>query len=169
MNRRNIMTGLAGTALLGLVPSAALAQRAATAAAGIDEMKLPALMGGDFSTATSQLAVRRANNPAVREFARMEITEQAAVAKAFGARPGSAGMRPDQAAIVEQLSAAPGGPAFDMMYIEGQIAGHRELLDIHRRYARSGRDPMARGASTVGVTGIETHLFLLQNLRRQIA
>jgi len=164
INRRNLITALAGTAALSLVPGGALAQMRG---APVDKAKLPALMGGDFSTATSKLAVRKATNPAVREFAKLEITEQAAVAKAFGAKPGSAGLRPDQAAIVETLTTA-SGPQFDMMYIDGQIAGHRELLTIHRRYAENGSDPMARGASLVGVTGTETHLFLLENLKRQI-
>jgi len=164
MNRRNLITALAGTAALSLVPGAALAQMRG---GPVDKAKLPALMGGDFSTATSKLAVRKATNPAVREFAKLEIAEQTAVAKAFGAKPGSAGLRPDQAAIVEELAAA-NGPQFDMMYIDGQLAGHRELLTIHRRYAENGSDPMARGASLVGVTGIETHLFLLENLKRQI-
>lgn len=167
MNRRNLMTAIAGTAAMSLVPGIAVAQIRAAAGA-VDEAKMPALMGGDFSTATSKLAKRRASNPAVREFADLEITEQAAVAKAFGAKPGEAGVRPDQAAMLEKLEAA-SGAEFDMMYIDGQIMGHRELLDIHRRYSRNGSDPMARGASLVGVTGIETHLFLLENLKRQIA
>ena len=164
MNRRQVAGSLLGAAVLGVAPTLALAQRRAPA----DRMKMPILMGGDFSTATSRMAARMAQSAAVREFAKLEITEQAAVAEAFGARPGAAGLRPDQAEIVAQLDAAR-GPLFDRMYIDGQIAGHRELLDLHRRYARSGSDPMARGASTVGVTGIETHLFLLQNIRRQIA
>ncbi len=165
MNRRNLMTALAGVAAAGMVPSIAIAQ---VRAAGVDPSKLPALMGGDFSTATSKLALRMASDPAVRKFAELEIEEQAAVAKAFGARPGAAGVRPDQAAMIEQLSTAR-GPMFDMMYIDGQIKGHRELLDIHRRYARSGADPMARGASLVGITGIESHLYLLDSLKRQVS
>lgn len=167
MNRRNLMTAFAGGAALTLLPGAAFAQMAAAPSA-TDEAKLPALMGGDYSTATSRLARRMAANPAVREFADLEIAEQAAVARAFGAEPGSAGLRPEHAAIVERLEGT-SGAEFDMMYVDGQIAGHRELLRIHQRYARSGSDPMARGASLVGVTGIETHLFLLENLKRQIA
>lgn len=164
MNRRQLAGGLLGAAVLGAAPGLALAQ---TRKGAPDRMKMPILMGGDFSTATSKLAARRARSPAVREFAKLEIAEQAAVAQAFGARPGTAGLRPDQAEIVAELEAAR-GDRFDDLYIDGQIAGHRELLDLHRRYGRNGSDPMARGASLVGVTGIETHLFLLQNIKRQI-
>jgi putative membrane protein len=69
--------------------------------------------------------------------------------------------------MVEKLKAAQ-GPAFDAMYIEGQIEGHRELLKIHKAYARNGQDPMARGASIVGVTGIQTHLAMLQGIRQAL-
>jgi putative membrane protein len=158
------MTSLVGAAAVSVLPlgAAAVAQPA-----GVEAAKLPALQGGDFSTATSELARRKATNAAVKEFARLEIAEQAAVAKAFGSEPGAAGIPQSKAAMLEKLQAADGA-TFDMMYVDGQIAEHRELLKIHQRYARSGQDPMARGASLVGVTGIETHLFLLQNIKRQL-
>lgn len=164
MNRRSMMTALASVTAAGLLPTGAMAQAQAVA---VDPAKLPALLGGDFATITSQLALQRSQNPVVRQFAELEIAEQAAVATAFGARPGATGVRPDQNAIIAQLQAAQ-GPAFDVMYIDGQIAGHEELLPIHRAYARSGNDPMARGASMVGVPGIETHLIMLAGIRRSL-
>lgn len=164
MNRRTMMTTAAGAAAMAMMPTMVFAQPAGAVA---DEAKLPALLNGNFSTATSQLAAQKASSAAVRSFAEMEIKEQAAVAQAFGAEPGAVGIPADKAPMLEQLQAAEGA-AFDAMYIDGQIAGHRELLEIHRAYARSGQDPMARGASIVGVTGIESHLFLLENIRRQI-
>lgn len=162
MHRRNLM---AGAAALTLLPAIAHAQ---TQAPSVDAAKLPALAGGDFATVTSQLALNKATNPSVKTFAELEIAEQAAVAAAFGVRPGSAGLRRDHAAMVAQLQAAD-GQAFDSMYIDGQITGHRELLRIHQSYARNGQDPMARGASMVGVPSIETHLIMLQSIRRLLA
>lgn len=164
MLRRHLITSIASAAVITLLPlgATAFAQSATIGAA-----KLPALKGGDFSTATSQLAERKGSNAAVKAFAKLEITEQAAVAKAFGSRPGAAGIPADKVAMLEKLKAADGA-AFDMMYVDGQIAEHRELKAIHERYARSGQDPMAKGASIVGITGIESHLFLLQNIKRQL-
>jgi putative membrane protein len=164
MNRRTLMTAAVGTTALAMLPVAVLAQ---SAGAATDEAKLPALLNGNFSTATSQVAKRKASSPALRNFADMEIKEQAAVAKAFGAAPSATEITADKAPMLDQLNSAEGA-AFNAMYINGQIAGHRELLRTHEAYARSGQDPMARGASIVGVTGIETHLFLLENIRRQI-
>lgn len=164
MNRRNAIATIGGAALVSALPAglSAMAQ-----GAGQDPAKLPALQGGDFSTATSQLAERKAASGAVREFAKLEIAEQAAVAQAFGSQPGAAGITPEKAALLQSLEATEGA-AFDVAYVEGQIAAHEELLAIHQTYARSGQDPMARGASIVGVAGIESHLFLLRNIRRQI-
>lgn len=162
MNRRHILIGTAVTAAVLPFTSAALAQGAA-----VDEAKLPALMGGDFATASSQLALQKASHRAVKTFAELEIAEQAAVAEAFGSKPGAAGVSQKHAAMLEKLQSAE-GTQFDIMYIEGQITGHEELLAIHKKYARNGDDPMARGASIVGVAGIQSHLAMLKGIKSMI-
>jgi putative membrane protein len=85
MNRRHLLIGAAATAVSLSISGTALSQ-----GAGVEKSKLSALMGGDFATATSQLALRKANHRAVKTFAELEIKEQAAVAEAFGSQP-----RPD--------------------------------------------------------------------------
>jgi putative membrane protein len=163
MHRRNLLAGIAFAGVLPVVGSA-MAQSSRTMERG----KMQALMGGDFATMSSELALKRGSSAAVRTFARLEISEQAAVAEAFGARPGSAGVSARHQAMLERLQAARGRD-FDRMYIDGQIAGHKELLTIHRRYARSGSDPMARGASTVAVPAIETHLAMLMTMQKSLS
>ena len=159
-------------AALALVPMTGMVQAQSTTttqaqSGSVDAAKLPALEGGDFATATSELAVSKATHPSVKAFANLEIAEQAATARAFGSQPGAAGLTEAHAAMLAQLEAAEGAE-FDMMYIEGQITGHEELLQIHQNYARNGDDPMARGASMVGVTGIQTHLVMLQSIERSL-
>jgi putative membrane protein len=150
---------------LAVLPLTSLAAQAQSGV--VDEAKLPALMGGDFATATSQLALSKTSNGSIRAFAELEIAEQVAVAQAFGSESGAAGLSEEHATMVAQLEALE-GPEFDMMYIDGQIAGHQELLGIHQTYARNGDDPMARGGSIVGVTGIQSHLAILQGLRQSL-
>lgn len=162
MNRRNMLLAIAATSVLP-ISGVAMAQTAS-----LEKGKMDALMGGDYATATSQLASRKARNRLVKTFAELEITEQAAVAKAFGSRPGAAGLSRRHAMLLEKL-AATDGANFDMMYINGQIAGHEELLSIHKRYARSGSDPMARGASMVGVPAIQSHLVMLRGMRGMLS
>ncbi|WP_164854857.1 DUF4142 domain-containing protein [Devosia sp. 1566] len=161
MHRRTIM---AGTAALALLPMAGIAFAQTSS---VDQAKLPALMGGDYATATSKLAAQKATNRSVKTFAELEIAEQAAVAEAFGSEPGAAGLSEEHAAKLAALEAADGAE-FDAMYIDGQIEGHEELLKIHQTYAKNGDDPMARGASMVGVTGIQTHLVMLNSIRNSL-
>jgi putative membrane protein len=163
MHRRSLIGGTAAALAILPVTGVTFAQ-----SGSVDEAKLPALQGGDFATITSQLALEKASNSSVQAFAQLEITEQAAVAEAFGSEPGAAGLSEDHAAMVAQLEELEGAE-FDQMYIEGQIAGHEELLEIHQEYAESGDDPMARGASMVGVTGIQTHLVMLRSIQASLS
>ena len=156
MDRRHALITASAAALAPLVLGSSFAQ-AAPAAGAVDGRKLPILAGGDFAAMSSKLALSRANGSAVRAFAKLEIDEQAAVAKAFGSRPGAAGLTPKQAALLQELESAPAAE-FDTLYIQGQILGHRELLALHKSYAASGSDPVAQGASIVAVPAIQTHL-----------
>lgn len=164
MNRRHVFA--AGAAVAAALPFASFAQ---TAAAPADPAKQPALLGGNFALLSSRIAAEKATNPSVKTFSSMEIAEQEAVAMAFGAEPGVGGVSEKHAALLAELEAAPAGPAFDMMYVDGQIAGHEELHEIHAAYAENGSDPMARGASMVGVPSIETHLAMLRGIKQSLA
>ena len=170
MNRRNILAGMAVASAFPLATHV-LAQGAGQAAGakgsamGKDKMK--ALMGGEFATETSKLAAQNASSPAVKTFAQLEIREQAAVAEAFGSKPGAVSLDDKHKAMLQKLQAAKGAE-FDKMYIEGQIKGHEELMAIHKDYARSGKDEMARGASTVAVPAIETHLAMLKTIQNSL-
>lgn len=164
MNRRHMLisgAALAAPAVLGL-SGGAFAQSA------MDSRKLQILAGGDFATITSKLALRRGSSSTVTSFAKLEIEEQAAVAEAFGSRPGAAGVTAKHAALLQQLEAAPDSE-FDAMYVKSQILGHNELLTLHQRYASSGSDATAQGASIVAVPSIRTHLALLKGIRSTAA
>ncbi|HVI27641.1 DUF4142 domain-containing protein [Hansschlegelia sp.] len=164
MNRRHALITATAAALAPLTFGTASA-RTAVGPAAIDSMKLPILAGGDFATMTSKLALSRARSSPVRAFAKLEIEEQAAVALAFGARSGTAGLTAKHAALLQELENAPASE-FDALYVQGQIMGHRELLALHTSYANSGLDPVARGASIVAAPSIHTHLGMLQTLKR---
>lgn len=162
MNRRSVFA--AGAAAASVLPFVSLAYAQTAAPAPEDPAKQPALLGGNYATLTSQIALQKASSDAVRTFAELEIAEQAATAEAFGATPGPM-VSQRHADLIEQLQAAPAGPDFDMMYVDGQIAGHEELRAIHATYAADGTDPMARGASMVGVPSIDSHLAMLRMIR----
>jgi putative membrane protein len=69
----------------------------------------------------------------------------------------------EHAQQLRQLEAL-NGSEFDRMYLQGQLAGHRELLALHQRSATSGaRDD--RIISTIAIAGIEQHIAMLQGMQ----
>lgn len=126
--------------------------------------RLADLQGGQYSIETSRLALERSHSREVREFAQLEINEQVSVAAAPGASAGSVGPRPEQQALVQQLSRY-SGVAFDRHYVAQQIRGHEELLANNEQAIRSPADPAVRRVATVSVPTIQTHLAILQRLR----
>ncbi|MGY3448579.1 DUF4142 domain-containing protein [Bradyrhizobium sp. USDA 4353] len=123
------------------------------------------LAGGAFAMTTSQLALTRTGNPDVINFANAEIAEQVQVATALGAAPGSAPMRTDHAVLLRQLEAVPAGGAFDRMYVQGQIRGHRELLALNSAYLRTGGNPQEQQVAQMSLPLIQRHLAILDGLR----
>lgn len=169
MDRRRLLSG--GVALAAALPAAQMAfaqEAAAPATVEIEEAKLPALEGGTFLMMASQLAAERGSSDAVRVFAELETAEQMAVMRACGAEGVQVPLREDHQAILDQLGTLEGAE-FDAAYLDAQIAGHEEARPIHEEYAANGQDPMARGASMVGVTGIDSHLVMLRSFRDQVS
>lgn len=163
MDRRTALLGLASA--LALAPDTLRATPLPRAALSPRGYRMAALMGGDFAILTSELALQRSRNPHVRRFAQLEIHEQVAVAASLGARPGTAGLRPDQAALLDRLAATPPSPRFDRLYVQGQIIGHRELLALNSAYrGRAAGDATGLAVANLAVPSIETHLTILRRL-----
>jgi putative membrane protein len=130
----------------------------------VQDFRTADLMGGSFAMQTSQLALTRTSNPDVVNFANAEIAEQVQVATTLGAAPGSAPLRRDQAAVMQQLQATPSGP-FERMYVQGQIRGHRELLALNTSRLRMGGNEQELQVAQMSLPIIQRHLGILNNLR----
>ncbi len=169
MNRRHMLTAGAAVAVALPLATAARAQMSAMMADGtMDPEKAPAILNGNFAKASSQLAVEKATNASVRTFAQLEAAEQTATAMAFGVPADAPLAMPESKAAAMQRLQAASGAEFDRLYVQDQIAGHEELRAIHSSYAAEGADPMARGASMVGVTSIDTHLAMLRAIQASL-
>jgi putative membrane protein len=124
-------------------------------------------MGGSFAMMSSQLALTRTGKPDVINFANTEIAEQVQVATALGAAPGSTPLRPDQAEMMARLDGVPAGGGFERTYVQGQIRGHRELLNLNSSYLRAGSDTQLQSVAQMSVPIIQRHLAILSNLRER--
>ncbi len=148
--------------LAGALPAAALITSGRVEAQAVaSDPRMAALMGGEFSLQSSQLAQERSRNARIRQFAELEAAEQAAYAVAMGGAPGSVQLRPDHAQMLQQMSQL-NGAAFDRMYLRGQMTGHQELLQLNQAMSRGGGDQVTRSVSTLAVPAIQTHMVLLQ-------
>ena len=160
MKRRTLF---AAGAMAAVMPVA----RMSFAQAAPDAEMQAILMGGNFSLLSSRVAVDKATDPAVKAFAMLEVSEQEAVARAFGAAP-SDQVAPDHAAMLEQRGAMPAGADFDQQYLAAQMQGHEQLRALHAAYAENGANPMARGASIVGVPAIDSHMSMLRAISNRL-
>ncbi|MFC3629386.1 DUF4142 domain-containing protein [Paracoccus angustae] len=159
MERRTLF---AAGALAAVMPVARLAY----AQTGTDAEKQNILLAGNFALLSSRMAADKAADAAVKAFAALEVSEQEAVATAFGAAP-SEQLTAEHAAMMEQLSAL-SGAEFDNMYLQGQMTGHEQLRALHAGYAQNGSDPRAQGASIVAVPAIDSHMSMLRAIQQRL-
>ncbi len=141
MNRRRLLTAASGAA----VPALLLAMRQTVLAQGptassdeilsITEHASRTLQLGSLSLQASDLALQRAQNPRVREFAGFERNEQITIAQVLTDTQAPEPVKLDQAnaAILQALSAAT-GPQFDVTYVADQIQLHTQLMQAQQAF-----------------------------------
>jgi putative membrane protein len=136
------------------------------------------LMVGSVALQTSEIALQKAEDDEVKQFARFEADEQkglaevlrsmmepAGTASAQGA-PAQPQMDQKHAQMVQKLQQAKAGEEFDKMYVDGQIEGHQELLQIQEAYLKS--NPRSREHMNVAKLArghIKEHIAVLQDLK----
>jgi predicted outer membrane protein len=143
------------------------------------------LATGTVSLQESNFALSKAQNPRVKMFAQFEVAEQntladvmhsfsdpASTASTAGAKQAAA-TAPElpaaDAAVMEKMSKAQPGAAFDKDYVAAQIKGHQDLLAIQERYiqaASGNRETMNIAKLARGQ--IKEHLTLLQDMQKEI-
>ena len=121
---------------------------------------------------SSQIAVQKSQNPAVRRFAEMLIkhhqkTTAATLAAATKARmaPTPPMMDPGATASIAELQGA--SPAdVDRLYLGQQGPAHQAALDLHRGYAANGDQAALRTSARKAVPIVTAHLAAVQRLQR---
>jgi putative membrane protein len=128
-----------------------------------------AAAGNEFEIQSSQLALQMSQNPAVRNFANLMISDHARLAQAMAAAATSAGLPPPaptllpaQQATLDQLRTT--GPNFDAAYRGVQIGGHQQALQLFQNYNAGGDVPAIRAAAGQAIPTIQMHLSQAQML-----
>jgi len=70
-----------------------------------------------------------------------------------------------KSAMLARLKSTSPGPAYDALFVEIQLMGHREAFTIHDGYARNGDDPALRRVARGALPLIRLHLAQLAKLQ----
>jgi putative membrane protein len=174
MNRRHLVVGLAGLS----VTSAAFAQTGTTSGGNgslgqAEQQWLQQTMtAGSVALQSSELALQKAEDEDVKQFATFEVDEQKGLAEVLRSMMDPAGTasatpaQPDQkhAAMMQRLQQAR-GEMFDREYVQAQLQGHQELLQLQESFIRSGSNNReATNVAKLAAGRIREHVAVLENL-----
>lgn len=172
------VTGAAAGAAAGLAGAAieapAIALGAVTAPFGgpgyVDAwtFRRNAVSSNLFEIQSSQLALQRSRNPAVRAFARRMIadhTRAMAVMAPFNYDIQPA-LEPREAAMLQQLSTA-GGRNFDRLYARMQVMSHQQTIALFNTYAQTGEWYELRQVAGQMLPSLQGHLAMAATLTRR--
>lgn len=120
---------------------------------------------------SSQIALQKTQNPALRRYAEMLIKHHQKTTAATVAAAKKAGMTPPSpmldagatASIAELQSAS--ATDFDRLYIGQQIPAHQAALDLHQSYAASGDQAPLRASAKQAIPLVKQHLALAEKMQ----
>ena len=134
------------------------------------------MMVGTVALQTSEIALQKAQDEDVKQFAQFERDEQTTIAEVLRSMLEPAGTasaakppQPDQkhAEMVQKLQQAKAGDAFDKEYIQGQLQGHQELLQIQERFLQGRpQNREAMNAAKLARGHIKEHLAILKDIQQ---
>lgn len=124
-----------------------------------------------FEINSSQVALQRTQNPAVRRFADMLIKHHskttAATMKAAqkaGLNPPPPSLDPGATQSINELQTAPAAD-FDRIYLAQQLPAHQAALDLHQSYASGGDQAPLRMSAKAAVPIVKQHIAAAQKLQ----
>lgn len=127
-----------------------------------------------FEIEAGQLALERAKDTAVRQFAQSMIDEHTKAGAKLKAALAAAGMQPSQDSSRAGLDTSrretlealrqEQGAAFDKAYMAAQLEEHREALDLYGDYAQTGAIPSLKTMAEEALPMIERHLQQAEQL-----
>jgi putative membrane protein len=183
MDRRSILLGVSAAA----IASSALAQSRGPAPgpapdmgkAETDHMQ-ETMKIGSLALATSRIALQKAQDAQVKQFAQFEVAEQETIADVLKSMQGAnvttgqgaatnveaqANLDDKGKATLKKLQDAKAGAAFDKEYVKAQTDGHTELLKVQENYIKAGNIREQINVAKLARGQVKEHLTLLQSIK----
>lgn len=169
LDRRTALFGLATAgAAISLIASPAAAQTEAPAADGMEDYVTQTLTVGSVALQTSEIAADKATDPNLKQFAALEVAEQQTIAGVLAATP--AGKSPpalpaDKQKQVDDLKAMEAGAEFDKAYLDGQLKGHEELLQIQKSASGATEASVEAITARLAEQAVTSHIAMLKMIQ----
>lgn len=125
----------------------------------------------------SQLAAKKATNPAVKKFADQLVTAHRTLALEMRSLAGKLSVTPDTADgdvhdvmdkgrdQIKELTDKPAGADWDKKYIDNQIDDHKDVLDKLQDAAKNTTNPELRAAIEKATGKVQEHLTKAQSIK----
>jgi putative membrane protein len=141
---------------------------------------------GMVALESSRMAMNKLRNDDLKRFANFEVQEQTTLSEVLRsmmdpgatAATGSAGSQSGQSAMqmdagardmMQKMQNQQAGAEFDKMYLEAQLQGHRDLLQVQERYLQS--NPQNREHMNVAKMArghISEHIAMLEEMQKTV-
>ncbi len=143
----------------------------ASVSAADTQFAIQAAQSDMFEVQSSQMALQKARNPAIRQYAQRMIDyhtmttrqlQQLAAAKSMNL---PMALEPQQQQVLANLESASPGASFERQYLAGQVSGHEAAAGTFQSEIASGLDPELKAFAQQGLPEIERHLADARRLR----
>jgi putative membrane protein len=175
MDRRVVIAGLAAVAAApAAFAQTSSGQGAATTGSATQMSQAEqqwiqqTLAKGAVALETSRIAQKKAQDDDLKQFAKFEVDEQEGLAEVLKSMMPSGAAQPATDAkgqeMVQKLEQEKAGAGFDKAYHQGQLQGHRELLQIQESFLKSGgQNREATNVAKLARGRIQEHIELLES------
>jgi putative membrane protein len=155
------------------VPGRTTAPQARSEAVNDSAFIRQALAGNLLEVRLGGLARSKATNAAVKQFAQQMVTDHSTMRSQWVALatkngvPSTTSLDPAQEQTAHQLEQL-SGSAFDRAYMSAMIQDHQQDLDLFQHRGTSADAPEVRQLAATGLTTIQQHLTMAQQVGSQV-
>lgn len=132
-----------------------------------------ALTGDIFEIESSRLALERATDDRLRQFAQMMIEDHSRAQDRLMEAVDVLGIDPPrqptprQIALLDRLSGL-SGPQFDLEYSQAQVDAHQAAVSLHEQFLRSGRNPQLQAQAEERLPMLSGHLEAIRPIAEEL-
>jgi putative membrane protein len=127
-----------------------------------------------YEIEAAKIAQQRSKNADVKAFATMMVKDHTAMSNEMKPLIAAAGQKPSadldqrRKGFLDNLKAAPAAD-FDKTYIDQQVAGHQEALDLMKGYADHGSDAGLKGGASKAIPKVQEHLDKAKSIQASLS